>query len=160
MKKLGFTGLALILSLGINSTAPPIYNLHWYVIDDRKIPKEVDTPKEIEDWVWDSKNIRWVPSHENSSLLPQNTLNKEEGDCLEKALLELASYYIRCGKKGRLIIGEMKTAGKEKQYHAEVDYCGVTFYDPKIFTPIRTYEFDEIAFASFSGEEAAFRESK
>ena len=157
-KRFGLAGAALLLSLTVNSSVPD-YNPNWYIINAGKIPKEINkTAEGIEKWVWESDNIRYKESAGRCPF-PQETLEKRAGDCKQKGTLALAFYYLLCGKKGRLIIGEVKTKNFKKQnetkesvYHVEVDYSGKTFFDDW-FIPLKTYEFDEVAYFPFFYEE-------
>ena len=76
----------------------------WYEIDDSQIPVEVDTPKEIHDWVHDDKNIRYKKDSGRCATA-QETLDLGYGDCDRRSVLELALYYKRCNEKGSLLYG-------------------------------------------------------
>ncbi len=146
LNRLGLAGIGLLFFLNTQ----PNYNYNWYEIDDSKISKEVDTAKEVEDWIWGSnKNIQYE-EHDGRCLFPQETLDEGVGDCKQKAALALAIFYKRCGKKGSLLVGEVKTNGSEKKHHIEVDYCGETFYDESWFKPIgEEYKFDDMVYFPF-----------
>ncbi len=161
IKVLGLAGAVLLMSLNIKSSVP-YYNYNWFSLEYSEIPKNIHTAAEIEAWVWGSnKNIQYK-EHDGKCPFPQATLEKGFGDCKQKGALALALYYIICGKKGRLIIGEVKTKNSKKEYeinepeklyHVEVDYCGQTYYDESWFKPIKIYEFDEMAYFPFFYED-------
>ena len=51
--------------------------------------------------------------------VPSETMARHGGDCEDKALLGLALYYQRTGKKGSLLCGKYNGDG-----HAVANYCG------------------------------------
>ncbi len=114
---------------------------NWYDIDDSSIPENIDTPKEIDDWV--ESHIRYVKDIKNNKRkeywqLPQETLSKGIGDCEDKALLAIALYYHRRDNVGSLEIGEQNGTG-----HAEPNYHGKTFYGSE-FEKKLTIEWENI----------------
>ncbi len=114
------------------------YYSDWYKINDSNIPKEVDTPFEI--WFWVYQNIPYK-IHGSRCFLPQETLNNGYGDCDDDAVLELAIYFKRCGKKGSLLTGTSSEVG-----HAEPNFCGETFYQSYLFNVTKEYPFDDIQY--------------
>jgi len=100
----------------------------WYNFDSTKIPLGIDTPVGIDDFVKDENNIKYIsdgkilgiPSFNfNFWSVPSETMARHGGDCEDRALVGLALYYRRTGKKGSLLLGKYKGDG-----HAVANYCG------------------------------------
>ncbi|VVB82663.1 Uncharacterised protein [uncultured archaeon] len=133
---------SVLLAGALNSCSgyfeDPYYS-DWYKIDDSKIPSYVDNSTNIYCWVFN--NIKYQ-IHGTRCFLPQETLNNGYGDCDDDAVLQLAIYFKRCGKKGSLLVG----TNSEGIGHAEADFCGETFYRTYLFNPTKEYSFDDIKF--------------
>lgn len=140
MKSLQKTLIGILFAGALGSCSgyfgDPYYS-DWYKIDDSNIPAWVNNSTNIYCWVFNHIPYK---IHGARCFLPQETLNNGYGDCDDDAVLQLAIYYKRCGKKGSLLTG----VSCDGVGHAEADFCGETFYRTYLFTPTKEYSFDEI----------------
>ena len=99
---------------------------NWYNFDSREIPLYINTPVEIDNFV--QNRIKYVSDGKilgipflniNFWSVPSETMERHAGDCEDRALLGLAIYYRRTGKKGSLLLGTYDQEG-----HAVANYCG------------------------------------
>ncbi len=114
----------------------------FYISDDSNIPEKYQSFEDIYIYIHCPRYFTWKSNKNKDTQLPQETLDKMSGNCVEQTLLILALVKKRQhGYKGQLVIGCLNG---NIVNHAE-PRCHGKIIDSGKFKETITVEFDDIA---------------